>query len=107
MAENLNPPKYQPVSEGIDYGPFPLPEVGADPHRGDHLVMNAAFGHGDLYEMLRLKETLEARKAAHQIDEDVYERNTHRIDFQIQKLRAKYHAFAPPKTRMDEQDNML
>lgn len=98
MPENLPLRKNAPVSEGMDYGPFPLPDADVQPITSQW-VMDEAGNYAPLYELLRLSETLENRNAAHKIDDEIYSANKNRLAWEIAKMRLSRRLFNQPRLR--------
>jgi hypothetical protein len=84
MVEKLPLPSQRPISEGMQHGPFPPPELDYEPSSAQW-IMDEAGGDMHLYQLLMLRESLIEDKANNQIDHDIYERNMQRLDGVIKR----------------------
>ena len=68
-----------PVSEGMQYGPFPPPELDANPISAAW-IMESVGGNMEAYQIRMLQESLLEDKVSHRIDPRVYLENRDRLD---------------------------
>ncbi len=81
-------PDNYPISEGMQHGPFPPPELDSNPDAAQQ-VMARAEGDPQLYQLLRLRNSLIQAKADGLIDDEVFTRNWDRINNVIEPITRK------------------
>ena len=78
----------EPISEGMQYGPFPPPELDSEPVAAGWL-MEEAKGDLALYQLYRLHERLKTDRAEHQVTSVVFSLNDNRLRTEIKRVKNK------------------
>lgn len=71
---------HSPISEGIFHGPIPLPEDIEHHPLMPTEIMKISRNDPGLYQLLMLRESIEADHRRRKIDETVYESNVDRLE---------------------------
>ena len=69
----------QSIPEGMQYGPFPPPELDSDPV-GASWIMKRARGDPTLYQNLMLRESLDTSRREGLITYELYQRHKERLE---------------------------
>lgn len=90
----------EPISEGMLYGPFPLPELDPEQPLTAKWLMEEAKGSLKLYQLYRLHEQLLNDNAESRIATDVFDKNNARLRTEIRKLKGSFirEDFRRPKS---------